>query len=63
MWVRPDRRGEDIAAAALAHVIRLVRRDVAPLETLYVNDHNLPARALYRRVGLSERATFASVLL
>jgi predicted GNAT family acetyltransferase len=63
VWVRPDRRGEDIAAAALAEVVRLVRRDVAPLVTLYVNDHNEPARATYRRVGFTERATFASVLL
>ena len=59
VWVRPDRRGEGIAAAALAHVVRLVRRDVAPLVTLYVNDHNVPARALYERVGFTERATFA----
>jgi len=63
VWVRPDRRGEDIAASALAQVVRLVRRDVAPLVTLYVNDHNVPARALYRRVGFIERATFASILL
>ncbi len=63
VWVRPDRRGEGIAAAALAHVVRWVRRDVAPLVTLYVNDHNVPARALYRRVGFTERATFSSILL
>jgi predicted GNAT family acetyltransferase len=63
VWVRPDRRGEDISAAALAQVIRLVRRDVAPLVTLYVNDHNVSARALYRRVGFTEQATFASILL
>jgi predicted GNAT family acetyltransferase len=63
VWVRPDRRGEDISASALARVVQLVRRDVAPLVTLYVNDHNVPARALYRRVGFIERATFASVLL
>jgi predicted GNAT family acetyltransferase len=63
VWVRPDRRGENIAAAALAQVVRLVRRDVAPLVTLYVNDHNLPARALYNRVGFTERTTFASILL
>ncbi len=63
VWVRPDRRGENIAAGALAEVIRMVRRDVAPLVTLYVNDHNVPARALYRRVGFTERTTFASILL
>ena len=55
MKTSPQRRSQQ--------VIRLVRRDVAPLVTLYVNDHNIPARALYRRVGFTEQATFASVLL
>jgi hypothetical protein len=63
VWVRPDRRGQEVAAGALAAVIRMVRRDVAPLVTLYVNDHNAAARATYRRVGFGERATFASILL
>lgn len=63
VWVRPDRRGEDIAAGALAEVVRQVRATIAPLVTLYVNDHNLIARATYRRVGFRETATFASVLL
>jgi len=63
VWVRPDQRGKDIAAGALAEVVRQVRRDVAPLVTLYVNDHNIAARATYRRVGFNETATFASILL
>jgi predicted GNAT family acetyltransferase len=63
VWVRPDRRGQDIAAPALAEVVRTVRREVAPLVTLYVNDHNLAARAAYRRVGFREQTTFASILL
>jgi predicted GNAT family acetyltransferase len=63
VWVRPDCRGQNIAAGGLAGVIRQVRRDVAPLVTLYVNDHNVPARATYRRVGFRESATFASILL
>lgn len=63
VWVRPERRGEGIAAGALAEVIRQVRQDIAPLVTLYVNDHNLSARATYRSVGFQEQATFASVLL
>lgn len=63
VWVRPDRRGQGIAAAALTQVIHHVRRDIAPLVTLYVNDHNVAARATYARVGFREEATFASVLL
>jgi predicted GNAT family acetyltransferase len=63
VWVRPDQRGQDIASGALAAVVRQVQRDLAPLVTLYVNDHNAPARATYQRVGFDETATFASILL
>lgn len=63
VWVHPDRRGEGIAAPALAGVVRLVRRDVAPDVTLYVNDFNTAARATYERVGLRQVDTFASILL
>jgi len=63
VWVRPERRGQDIASGAVAEVVRQVRRDVAPLVTLYVNDHNAAARATYERVGFQETATFASILL
>lgn len=63
VWVRPDRRGTGVSSAALAAVVRQVQQDVAPIATLYVNDHNAAARAAYRRVGFREAATFASVLL
>ena len=63
VWVRPDRRREDIAPSALAAVVEQVRASIAPIVTLYVNDHNLAARATYARVGFAETATFASVLL
>jgi predicted GNAT family acetyltransferase len=63
VWVRPDRRGEEIAAGALAAVIELVRATVAPVVTLYVNDHNASARRTYERVGFAETDMFASVLI
>jgi predicted GNAT family acetyltransferase len=63
VWVRPDRRGEDVAARALAGVLEQTQASIAPTVTLYVNDHNLAARATYARVGFAETATFASVLL
>ncbi len=63
VWVRPDRRGEDIAVGALAAVVRHVRATVAPVVTLYVNDHNRSARRTYERVGFRETEMFSSILL
>jgi predicted GNAT family acetyltransferase len=63
VWVRPDRRGEDIAVRALAAVVELVRETVAPVVTLYVNDHNRSARRTYERVGFRETEMFASILI
>ena len=63
VWVRPDRRGEDIAVSALAAVVEQVRASVAPAVTLYVNDHNRSARRTYERVGFRETEMFASILL
>ena len=63
VWVRPDRRGEDIAVRALAAVIEQVRATVAPIVTLYVNDHNVAARRTYEHVGFTETEMFASILL
>ncbi len=63
VWVRPDRRGEDIAVRALAAVVQLVKETVAPVVTLYVNDHNRSARRTYERVGFREMEMFASILI
>ena len=63
VWVRPDRRGEDIAVGALAAVVKHVRATVAPVVTLYVNDHNRSARRTYERVGFRETEMFSSILL
>ena len=63
VYVHPDLRGRGIAAPAMAAVVRLVRQTVAPVVTLYVNDHNTPARRAYERVGFEHTETFASILL
>ncbi len=63
VWVRPDRRGEDISVRALAAVVEQVRATVAPVVTLYVNDHNRSARRTYERVGFVETEMFSSILL
>lgn len=63
VYVHPDLRGQGIAAPAVAAVVHLVRQTVAPIVTLYVNDHNLAARRAYERAGFEHTETFASILL
>lgn len=63
VYVHPDHRGTGIAAPALAAVVHLVRQSIAPVVTLYVNDHNTAARRAYERVGFEQTGTFASILL
>ena len=62
VWVPPDRRGEGIGVRGMAAVVELVRRDIAPVVALYVNEYNLPARRAYERVGFRQSATFATVM-
>ena len=62
VWVAPDLRGQGIGAAGMAAVVDLVRRDLAPVVSLYVNDFNVPARRIYDRVGFRQTATFATVM-
>ncbi len=61
VWVTPERRGEGLAASAMAAVVSLAY-DLAPVVTLYVNDFNAPARAAYARVGFRQAGTFSTVL-
>ncbi|WP_153532296.1 GNAT family N-acetyltransferase [Actinomadura macrotermitis] len=62
VWVPPDLRGQGLAAAGMAAVVRESLRSIAPRVSLYVNDYNTRARAVYRRVGFAETGTFMSVL-
>lgn len=62
VWVRPDLRGQGIAAAAMAEVVNQVRATIAPAVTLYVNSYNLPALRTYERVGFENVGKFATVL-
>lgn len=62
VWVDPEVRGRGLAAPALAAVVEQVRRAIAPVVTLYVNDHNIAARRAYERVGFRQHTTFASIL-
>lgn len=62
VWVDPEFRGRGIAAPAMAAVVQHVQRQLGRLPSLYVNRHNLAARAAYARLGFRQIGTFASVL-
>jgi predicted GNAT family acetyltransferase len=62
VWVNPEHRGQGISAPATAAVAAAVLHDVAPVVSLYVNEHNLPARKAYERVGFEEHTRFATIL-
>lgn len=62
VYVDPELRGSGIAAPAMAAVVDMALRDIAPVVTLYVNEANTAARRAYARVGFVRAATFATVL-
>jgi predicted GNAT family acetyltransferase len=53
VWVDPGRRGEGLAAPGMAAVVEIVRSEIAPLVTLYVNGFNHRAVRVYEKVGFS----------
>ena len=61
VWLDPRWRGQGLAQGLLADVLRAVQAEVAPVVTLYVNDFNAPARALYSSLGFHEVDRFATV--
>ncbi len=62
VWVNPAFRAQGIAAPAMSTVVQRVIEDIAPTASLYVNDFNTPALALYKSVGFHQVDTFATVL-
>jgi uncharacterized protein len=62
VWVRPELRGQGLAAPGMASVVRYARERFAPTVSLYVNGYNDPARRAYERVGFGRHGTFATVL-
>jgi predicted GNAT family acetyltransferase len=62
VWVRPQSRGQGLAAPGMAAVVVEAVRSIAPLVSLYVNDFNAPARAAYQRAGFTETGRLMSVL-
>jgi len=63
VWLAPRLRGQGRSVSLMAAATELVMDTVAPQATLYVNDFNHPARAVYRTLGFTEVGTFTTVLL
>jgi uncharacterized protein len=62
VYVDPSRRGEGLAAAGMAAVVSQALQEIAPVVSLYVNEHNVPARRAYERAGFQQTATFSTVM-
>ncbi len=61
VWTPPAQRGHGYAARALAAIARRLFA-TEPTLSLYVNDFNAPAIALYERVGFTRVGTFTTYL-
>jgi predicted GNAT family acetyltransferase len=61
VWVDPEYRGRGLAAPAVATLVQYIHT-LRRIPSLYVNHHNVAARAAYRRIGFRQVGTFASVL-
>jgi ribosomal protein S18 acetylase RimI-like enzyme len=62
VWVSPDRRGQGLGTHGMAAVVAAAVGTVAPLVSLYVNDYNERAIAVYRKVGFRQVGSYATVL-
>jgi predicted GNAT family acetyltransferase len=62
VYVPEDRRGEGLASSGMAAVVELVRAEIAPVVSLYVNEWNAPARRAYERAGFTESARFSTIM-
>jgi len=61
IWSPPEMRGKGLATAALAAICDRLLED-SPTLSLYVNDFNAPAIALYERVGFETASEYRTML-
>lgn len=62
VWLTPELRGQGLAGPMMAAAVEQAMTEHAALVTLYVNDFNTAAIATYRRIGMEQVGTFATVL-
>lgn len=62
VWVNPDYRSQGLAAGGVAALCETALRELAPVVSLYVNEHNHAARRVYAKVGFEETCRFATIL-
>lgn len=62
VWVPPHLRGRNLGKSGMASVVNFARQNFAPKVSLYVNDFNHRAQAVYKSVGFQEHSTFATIL-
>jgi predicted GNAT family acetyltransferase len=63
VWVAPEVRGRGFGTAGMSAVVAACLARGFTSVSLYVNDYNLPALAVYRKLGFREVGTWATVLL
>lgn len=61
IWTPPEYRGRGLATSALGAICDRLLEDLPEL-SLYVNDFNAPAIALYRRIGFETTSEFRTLL-
>ena len=61
VWITPRLRGQGLANAYVAAACVMAQQE-APVISLYVNEHNQPARRAYTAVGFTHRCDFATIL-
>jgi predicted GNAT family acetyltransferase len=62
VYVAPECRGTGIGKAGMAAVVDLALKHIAPVVSLYVNEHNHAARRVYEQVGFRQTATFTTIM-
>ncbi|NYG58105.1 hypothetical protein BJ980_001028 [Nocardioides daedukensis] len=62
VYVVPDRRGEGLATSGMAAVVEIVLAEIAPVVSLYVNEHNVSAQKAYLRAGFETTAEFTTIM-
>ena len=62
VWVSPELRGRGLGSAGVATICNVAMAEIAPVVSLYVNQHNHAAQRAYEKVGFTTTAEFQTIL-